>query len=153
MWNKQKQGARLALDQRRPSPAVAASFQPPAGGWVKAVREALGMTAGQLGARMDITQQRISDLERAELTGGVSLKSLRRVAEALECELVYALVPKVPLDERVRTRAMEIAAKELAHIGQTMALEDQAIDSVHYDVQLSVYIHDHISEKELWRDE
>ena len=96
-------------------------------GWIRAVREALGMTTGQFAKRLRVTQPRIATLERAEADGVVTLKSLRQAAEALDCVLVYALVPRKSLDDLVADRARLVADQQLARSDQTMRLEDQAV--------------------------
>ena len=68
----------------------------PGRGWIKAIREALGMTTGQYAKRLGVSQPRVAALERAEADGVVTLKSLRQAAEALDCDFVYALVPRKP---------------------------------------------------------
>lgn len=100
----------------------------PARGWVRAIREALGMTTAQMAARMGVTQPRVVELEKSEPTGAVTLQSLERAAEALGCHLVYVLVPRQPLTQTVRARAIRAAEKQFAAIEQTMRLEDQTVD-------------------------
>jgi len=77
------------------------SIHPP-GGWLRRKRNKFGITGSQLAAKMGVSKQRISALEKAELTGAASLKSMRQAAEALGCEFVYALVPKGELAARHR---------------------------------------------------
>lgn len=99
----------------------------PPKGWVRAIRDALGMTSRQLAARMGLSQSTITGLEQGEEAETVTLKTLRQAAEALDCQLVYALVPKTTLDETVRRRARALAEEHLARIHHTMRLEDQAL--------------------------
>ncbi len=99
----------------------------PAKGWVRAIRDGLGMTTRQLGARMGVSQPRVTALEKAEATGNITLESLERAAEALGCRVVYALVPGVPLGETLEMRARQIADRQLAAVDQTMRLEAQGV--------------------------
>ena len=99
----------------------------PPKGWLRAVRDALGMTTAQLARRIGVTQPRIIELEKAEISGTVTLHSLQRAAEALGCQVIYALVPSRPLAEVVRTRAELIAEKQLVSVRHTMSLEDQTV--------------------------
>jgi predicted DNA-binding mobile mystery protein A len=99
----------------------------PAKGWVRAVRDALGMTTTQLAHRIGVSQSRIPELEQAEANGNITLKSLERAAEALGCRVVYVLLPEKPLAETVRSMAERAADRQLAAVGQTMKLEDQAV--------------------------
>jgi predicted DNA-binding mobile mystery protein A len=115
------------LDKRFETLRPLATLQRPPKGWVRAIRDALGMTAAQLGKRMGVSQPRIAEVERFEVDGNITLESLQRAAEALGCKLVYALVPEQPLAETVRARAQMIAGKQTRAIEQTMKLEDQAV--------------------------
>ena len=99
----------------------------PPKGWLRAVRDALGMTTAQLARRIGVTQPRIIELEKAEISGAVTLHSLQRAAEALGCQVIYALVPNRPLAEVVRARAKLIAEKQLLSVRHTMSLEDQTV--------------------------
>jgi predicted DNA-binding mobile mystery protein A len=100
----------------------------PSRGWIRALREAIGMTTGQLAKRLGVQQPRIIELERGEATGNITVKSLERAAQALGCRLVYALVPEEPLADTIRRRASVIADQQLASVEQTMRLEAQGVD-------------------------
>jgi predicted DNA-binding mobile mystery protein A len=119
--------ARKRLDERLAPLRRAAGLTRPPRGWVRAIRDALGMTTGQFAHRIGVDQSRISRLERAEIDGAVSLNTLRQAAEGLGCALVYAFVPTSSLEEIVRRRAGEIADRELARTDHTMRLENQAL--------------------------
>ena len=102
--------------------------RPPAG-WLRAIREALGMTSAVLAARLEITASGVRKLEQAEATDAITLGTLRRVAEALDCELQYTLVPRRPLREMRRQQALRLAQQWQQRAGRTMALEAQPIES------------------------
>lgn len=87
----------------------------PAEGWVRAIREALGMSELELSARMGVTQQRVSQLQRAEVGGTIQLSTLARAARALNCELVYFLAPTEPLGDMVWRQAFVKAAEEVGY--------------------------------------
>src|SRR5271169_3264818 len=99
----------------------------PPRGWVRAVREALGMSAATLADRLGTTAGAVTRLEQSEAAGRIRLDTLRRAADALGCDLVYLLVPRRPLTAVVRDRARELAHYQVAATEQTMRLEDQAI--------------------------
>lgn len=101
--------------------------QTPRGGWVRAIREALGMSGSQLAARLNVTRQTIKDLEHSEATGKITLDSLNKLAGALGCRVVYALVPEKPLEEMQRDRAREVAESLIKPVSHSMRLEAQAI--------------------------
>jgi predicted DNA-binding mobile mystery protein A len=85
---------------------------------------------------MGVTQPRIVELKKPEVSGNVTLHSLQRAAEALGCLVVYALVPDRPLADVVRKRAEQIAGKQLALVRHTMGLEDQAVKDKRADKEL-----------------
>jgi predicted DNA-binding mobile mystery protein A len=101
--------------------------QSPRGGWVRAIREALGMSGAQLAARLNVTRQTIKDLEHSEANGKITLESLNKLAAALGCRVVYVLVPEKPLEEMQRDRAREIAESLMKPVSHSMKLEAQAI--------------------------
>lgn len=98
----------------------------PPSGWVKAIREALGMTATHLAARLGVTPSTVTRLETSEADDTISLGTLRRAAEALGCELQYALVPRQSLADTLDARANTLARQQIASVAHTMALEAQA---------------------------
>lgn len=85
------------------------------------------MSQAVLAERLGVTPAAVSQLERAELTGGVTIARLRQAAAALDCEFVYALVPRTTLTETVTRQARRVAAEQLSYVATTMALEDQAV--------------------------
>src|ERR1035437_9552462 len=97
--------SRSHLDQRFKALGPVARYSPPLRGWIKAVREALGMTTAQLARRLGVKQPSVVAIEQSEAKGTIELATLRRVAEALDCTLIFALVPNKPLEAIVRDRA------------------------------------------------
>lgn len=102
-------------------------LQPPKKGWIRAIRDALGMSGRQLGQRMDVSKMWVGDMERLEATGATTLKTLRRAAEAMDCVLVYALVPKTTLKDTLLKQARRKVRQNMTRASHTMALEDQAL--------------------------
>jgi len=98
----------------------------PARGWIREIRNALGISAAELARRLGVSRATVAQMERDETTGAITLRRLERAADALECSVGYALIPKRPLGEVVRTRAREVASRLIGQIDQTMALEAQA---------------------------
>ena len=123
---RQARHARQALDARLQQLSRADQYTPPAQGWVRAVREALGMSRAELGARMGVTPASVSDIEKSEADRRVKLITLARAAQALECDLVYALIPRAGLTETVERAARARLAPQVAAVTRTMELEDQA---------------------------
>jgi predicted DNA-binding mobile mystery protein A len=104
------------------------SLARPQKGWIKAIREALGMSSSQLARRAGVSQSVLYRIESSEIAGTVKLETLERVAAALNCRLVYALIPNEPLEEMVRKRALAVAGGHLGAVEHTMRLENQAVD-------------------------
>ena len=118
--------ARASLDRRLQSLAqVRTALVRPRQGWVRAIRQALGMTTAQLGRRMGIAQASVVGLEKSEAEDRIQLGTLRRAAEALDCELHYVLIPRTGLQARVDQRLAEVSAREQQRIAHTMGLERQ----------------------------
>jgi predicted DNA-binding mobile mystery protein A len=108
--------------------------RPPAG-WARTVREALGIPATAQAKQLGITTSGLQKLEQAEANQVITLASLRKLAEALGCELQYALVPRQPLAQQLQNRAKEVATQQLAPVAHTMALEDQAVQGAARQLQ------------------
>lgn len=100
---------------------------PPRNGWIKAIRSALGMSSKQLAKRLGVSTQRMSFLEHNETTGAVTIETMRKAAEQLDCFFVYGIVPKQTLKNIVIKRATHIAKKIIKQSSQTMLLEQQNI--------------------------
>lgn len=144
--------ARSSLDRRLSSVRpLRSALTRPNHGWIRAIRQALGMTAAQLGQRLGVKQSTISGFEAKEAEGAIQLNTLRRLAEAMNCTLVYALMPNVPLDEMVRRRAQEVASDQLKLIEHTMLLENQALTTEERDEFLNHYIRNELNLSDLWR--
>ncbi len=118
--------ARASLDQRLlVLEAVRPALARPRQGWVRAIRTALGMTTAQLGQRLGIAQASVVGMEKAEAEDRIQLGTLRRAAEALDCELHYVLLPRTGLQERVEQRRAVLAEREHARVAHSMGLEHQ----------------------------
>ena len=122
--------------ERRLGPLRKMTLAAPPKGWIKAIRESLGMTARQLAVRMRAAPSRISVMERAEVSGATTLRTLRQAAAALNCTFVYALVPNEPLDDILRERATHQARQEISRLNHTMRLENQALLKSDLDADL-----------------
>lgn len=127
MKAKQKKLAREQLGQTLKQFLPLKAIVPPRKGWIRAVRDALGMTGEQLAKRLDTNKQRISRIEQDEKLGNITVKTLRNVAEALDCEFVYGFVPKQTLEDAVRNQARTVAKKRMSRSDQMMRLEKQEL--------------------------
>ena len=80
--------SRAQLDERFRELGPADRYAAPVRGWIKAIREALGMSTAQLAKRLGIKQPSVVELEQSEAKGTIELATLRRMAEALDCTCV-----------------------------------------------------------------
>ena len=102
----------------------------PSEGWIAFVHKALGMSGVQLGKRMSRSRSRISQAEKAEPMGGVTLRTMEEMAEAMGCKFVYAIIPESGhleevIEDQARHRAETLVKRATTH----MALEKQALSS------------------------
>lgn len=141
--------ARERLDSKLASIKPIERFAMPPKGWVRAIRDAIGMTGAQLARRLGMTAQGIVSLERSEASGKIQLNTLRRAAEAMDCILVYALVPKTSLTQMVDHRARDIALRALRRVSHSMALEDQQVDR-DLEKRVQTYIDTALRDRDLW---
>jgi predicted DNA-binding mobile mystery protein A len=128
--------SRAQLNQRFRALGPAKRYTPPVRGWIKAIRAALGMSTAQLAKRLGIKQPSLVELEQSEVKGTIELATLRRVAEALDCTLVYALVPNKPLEAIVRDRARAFMRRRREPVEHSMLLEDQKVKAKDADARL-----------------
>lgn len=148
----QRLRARQRLDDRLGSLKPAERFRAPPKGWVRAIRDALGMTGVQFAKRLHIKPQSVEAMEKSEAGGTIKLDTLRRAAEALDCTLVYALVPNATLEGAVRTRARTVALRDLGRVAHTMKLEAQETGDAALEARIDAYIRDALKERDLWDD-
>ena len=144
--------ARSRLDPRLQQLRPLASEPLPHRGWIRAIRDALGMSSSELAARMGVIQQSISDLEGSEVHDTIKLETLRRAADALDCDLVYFLLPRTTLDEAVNVQAQPKAAKLLGSVAHHSRLEDQAVSDDDTTVQLNELAAGFIDRRGLWSE-
>ncbi|MBZ5509243.1 MAG: mobile mystery protein A [Acidobacteriia bacterium] len=132
--------SRAHLDQRLSDFGPVARYTPPVKGWIRAMREALGMTAEQLARRLGVKQPSVIQMEQSEAKGSIELATLRRVADAIDCTLVYAFVPKKSLEETIRARARNFIRRRRAPVEHSMLLEDQTAQGKAEDARLDELI-------------
>jgi predicted DNA-binding mobile mystery protein A len=97
----------------------------PKGGWVREIRSALGMSMQALGQRLGVIKQRIEALEKAEVEGKVTVESLKKAAEAMDCDFVYAFVPRKGLQKFLEQEAQAVAMGIVGTTSHSMNLELQ----------------------------
>ncbi len=130
------------------------SVQRPPKGWLRAIREALGMSGKQFAGRLGVSPPRINRLEKNEINDSATIRTMRQAAEALDCIFVYGIIPKDSLKGSIQKRAESLARKRLARVSHSMLLEQQQLSD---DEQRQVFERE-VEElirnmaKELWED-
>ena len=110
----------------------------PPEGWLRTVRKALGISGAQLARRIGVTRALVSQTEKNEAAGTATLKTLQQMAEAMGCNLVYAIVPMTgTTEEIIAQRAKEKARALVEKAGGHMALEAQGLSSeqMRYEIE------------------
>ncbi len=98
----------------------------PQSGWIKAIRTSIGMSMQQLGNKLQISKQAVAEMEKREIEGSITLKSLREFAKVADMQLVYGFVPKdKSLETAIKKRAIELATQIVMRTANTMNLENQ----------------------------
>jgi predicted DNA-binding mobile mystery protein A len=142
---------RIQVDRKlRPWQSLDSTVPP--SGWLKTIRSALGMTTRQLGERLGVTRQAVMDLERREVEHTVTLAALGKAAEAMDCQLVYAIVPRTSLSKILIAEAHAAAEKEIGVIAHSMRLEQQGTSKAEVDRLVTARANELLAGKrrELW---
>lgn len=127
MKAKHKKLAREQLDETIKSFDSLKAISSPRKGWVRAIRDTLGMTGRQLAKRLGVNQQRVARIEQDEVLGKVTLNTMQNAAEAMDCVFIYGVVPRNSLEQIVRSQAEIVAKKRMARSNQLMRLEKQEL--------------------------
>jgi len=143
---------RQQLDQKLKFWQPLRTQEVPARGWIRAIRSSLGLTAVALAKRLGVTPASVADLERSEASGTVSLNTLRKAATAMDCDLVYAIVPRTSLEAILEQRAAEKAQTMMGGVGQSMTLEAQSVEPFQTRQQAEALVRTLLySPKALWK--
>lgn len=102
---------------------------PPKGGWIREIREALGMKTSDLARRVGWAKSTVPAIERNESRGRITIESLQKAARALDCDFVYAFVPYRTLEATKQDRIKQVAAQRIRRVRRTMALESQEVST------------------------
>jgi predicted DNA-binding mobile mystery protein A len=152
MKNVMREQARQRLDERLSPLRPETRFTPPPKGWIRAIRDAVGMTGAQLASRLGTRQQNVEALEKSEANGSIQLNTLRRAAQAMDCTLVYALLPKTSLEDMVQQRARKLALRDLRRVAHTMKLEAQETGDADLEARIQDYIRNVLKGRDLWNE-
>ncbi len=110
----------------------------PGNGWVQTIRKTLGMSAKQLGRRAGMSQAGIAQIEKSEAEGKATLATMNKMAAALGCKFVYAVVPNSTLHDFIERQAREVAARRVRSASHSMSLESQAATEEQTELQIKL---------------
>lgn len=125
----------------------------PKNGWIRTIRQALGISSRILAKRLNCSQANITMMESRERKGTINLNTLDQLAKAMNCKLVYCIVPIQPFDKMLEEQAILIAKRQITLVHHSMLLEEQGLS----EQQLKQMEEDYIREllqgnpKKLWR--
>jgi predicted DNA-binding mobile mystery protein A len=111
------------------------------------------MSQDALAARLHISQTSVAKLERNELHETISIGKLAEAARAMDCQLVYALIPNTTLEDTVQRQAELVAANTLGYVTATMDLEDQSVELDRHTQQLAAHARTVIDDNRQWKTE
>ncbi len=124
----------------------------PAKGWMHAIRHSLEMPLKTMSKKLGYSVQGAKDLEIREANGSVTLNTLREAAEAMDCKLIYFIVPKKLLDETLESAASELANKMTTTVSTSMALEGQQTTHPEQHAARKILVDKLMSDpKKIWR--
>jgi predicted DNA-binding mobile mystery protein A len=124
----------------------------PKQGWIRTIRNALGMTADDLALRLGVSGTAVRLLERSEANSTIQLDSLQRVANALDCDVVVSVQPRIPLSKMVQRQARMRAHEIAQRVAVTMALEDQAVNSDFIHSKIESIYEELLNSRGLWHE-
>ena len=100
-----------------------AAIEKPPQGWLKTIRECLGLTTTQMAKKLDVSQPRVINMEKNEKN--IKISTLENIADALNCDFVYAFVPREKINDILYNQAKKKALKILNKVNHNMGLENQ----------------------------
>jgi predicted DNA-binding mobile mystery protein A len=132
--------------------ARALATHAPSSGWIRTIRHVLSMSSSALAKRLGIAHTGLLKLEKGERMGTVSLATLRRAAEALDADFVYAIVPRKTVRDTVRARAQQLAQERILPVAKSMQLEAQGLSAEQLKRRIEELATDlETRPRELWR--
>lgn len=143
--------ARQELDRKFDATNLEPIQARPRSGWIRAIRSGLGMSQAALASRLGISTPSMAKLEKSEVNETIGIGKLAEVARALDCTLVYALLPNTSIEDTVQKQARRVAAETLSYVANTMQIEDQTVEVDRQADQLEMHARKVIENSRLWR--
>ena len=129
----------------------AAKVERPYTGWIRAIRNALGMSMAALADRIGVHRSRIAKIEQDEIEGSLTIKTMQKVADGLDCEFVYGFVPRDGLENTVNKQVLLKASEEFEKLRQTMSLEAQDIPNSQREKLLNQMVSKILESGSIWK--
>lgn len=101
------------LDAKLKDWVILANKATPKNGWVKSIRNALGLTTRLLAKRMGVNQSRVVHIEKNEVDGNLTIDTLKAAASSMNCKFVYAIVPEISLEYLLKKQLSETAKRKV----------------------------------------
>lgn len=145
---------RIHLDEHAERARQSMPVDPPRDGWLRSIREALGMPAAYLAAKLGISVSGIRKMEQNEIEGKINLATLKKAADALDCDLRYMLIPRKPIRKRLFNMAKAVSEQEIKEVTGNMGLEGQLPSKKCIALQKRYRIQELMTSdiKSLWRE-
>lgn len=119
-------------------------------GWIRFIREALQMSSKALAKRVGVGPNTLSEAEKAEVMETITLKRLRKIADSLNCELVYYLLPRDEIRTMVEQQARHLSLQKVMTAQSHMELEDQAVSKEFLEERVQEEMKILMNSKKLW---
>ncbi len=113
------------------------SRQAPPRGWIHVMRNALGMSAAQLAKRLGVSRGAMYKLEEREASRSIALKQLDRAANAMDCDLFYAIVLRDTVEQSIRNQSRKKAEMQLYKANVSMGLEAEGVKDKRFATAVS----------------
>jgi predicted DNA-binding mobile mystery protein A len=141
------------LDDKLSSIRLLLAEIPEYNSWFQVIREALSMPTRYIAKTMNISSGRVSQLQKGEINGSITLRNLHKLAESLDCKLVYAFIPNQPLETIIENQAKKMATEQINRVAHSMGLEDQATNNQNLKLQYEELVMELKSKnpKKLWK--
>jgi len=123
-------------------------------GWITTMRKALGMSGAQLARRAGITRAAVNASEHKERDGAITIRKMTELAEAMDCDFIYAIVPRGSSEDLILAQARRKAEKLVRRARSHMALEKQALSESHTQGEIQRVARDLVADMpaDFWED-
>ena len=101
----------------------------PKEGWLKTIRTALWMSMDKAASRAGVNTSTWEKTEKREQKGTVTIETLQKMANAVNCDVRIVFVAHEPLNQMLKKQALTKAEKEIQRLDETMSLEKQKTSS------------------------